>query len=135
MKTTSCSTAWLLFPILLASSGFAANVVQMTISKANSNAEVTRRDLDMFTESLYQRGTISEDLLNNITGGSYMAAISVGSPAQSISLVIDTGSSDVFLLADTADQCTSVSLQTVYGGCVGGTCEYLASSALTFIGF
>lgn len=51
-----------------------------------------------------------------------MANVTVGTPAQSLSLVLDTGSSDVWMLSNTADLCTSAELQAEnYGGCTGGT--------------
>lgn len=52
-----------------------------------------------------------------------MANVTVGSPGQQVSLVIDTGSSDVFVLAKTADQCTQARLAAQDGPCVGGTCK------------
>jgi hypothetical protein len=74
---------------------------------------------------LARRGTITESLLNNHTGSTlYLATISVGTPAQTISLDIDTGSSDVYVIATGADECTSAEVIAQYGGCFGGTCMY-----------
>jgi hypothetical protein len=53
-----------------------------------------------------------------------MATISVGTPAQTIALDIDTGSSDVYVIATGADECTSAEVIAQYGGCFGGTCMY-----------
>jgi hypothetical protein len=74
---------------------------------------------------LERRGTITESLLNNNTGGIlYMATVTVGTPGQTIALDIDTGSSDVYVLATDADECTDPSVEDAYGGCFGGTCTY-----------
>jgi hypothetical protein len=62
------------------------------------------------------------ELGNNVTGGSYMANITVGTPPQSISVALDTGSADLWVLDTTADLCTEKQLQDYYyGGCTGGT--------------
>ena len=58
-----------------------------------------------------KRGTITESLINNNTGGDYVAQVSVGTPPQNINLAIDTGSSDVWVIASTADLCTDLALQ------------------------
>jgi hypothetical protein len=72
--------------------------------------------------NLFARTPISESLLNNKT--LYQATVTVGTPAQTFSLDIDTGSSDVYIIATNADQCTSASVQdSAGGGCFGGTCQ------------
>jgi hypothetical protein len=60
---------------------------------------------------LSKRATITESLINNNTGGDYIAQVSVGTPPQNINLAIDTGSSDVWVIASTADLCTEPALQ------------------------
>lgn len=50
-------------------------------------------------------GTITESLVNNVTAGSYIATVHVGTPPQTMSLVLDTGSSDVWVVSSTADVC------------------------------
>ncbi|CAK7206587.1 hypothetical protein SEUCBS139899_009386 [Sporothrix eucalyptigena] len=59
--------------------------------------------------------TYIETLVNNVTGGGYYASVSVGTPGQTQTLVIDTGSSDVWVVAYDADLCTSSLLQRKYG--------------------
>jgi len=68
---------------------------------------------------LLSRATITESLSNNVTGGDYIAQVSVGTPPQTLTLLIDTGSSDVWMLASTADLCTNPEAQAYYGtgGC------------------
>lgn len=74
--------------------------------------------------SIGARQSFQESIINNVTGGSYMISTCWGTPCQNISLVLDTGSSDVWALANNADQCTSATIQRQYGPCVGGTCQY-----------
>jgi hypothetical protein len=76
----------------------------------------------MSRRHLQGRSTITESLLNNQT--LYMATVSVGTPAQTLAIDIDTGSSDVYVLDKSADQCISASVQANYGGCFGGTCKH-----------
>ena len=73
---------------------------------------------------LERRGTITESLLNNQTGILYMATVAIGTPGQTIALSIDTGSSDVYVIATGADECTDPSVEDEYGGCFGGTCTH-----------
>ncbi|TVY31617.1 putative aspartic-type endopeptidase, partial [Lachnellula occidentalis] len=55
--------------------------------------------------SLAARGPITAVLRNSNTG-SYFVEVSVGSPGQKQTMILDTGSSDVWLLSSTADLCT-----------------------------
>ena len=112
MKATAAS--WL--AALMASQALAANVVHVSISKGAVGA-INRRS------GLWERDTVEGTLGNNITAGSYLAKVSIGTPAQQIELVIDTGSSDVFVVASTADQCNDPLLQQTDGPCIGGTCK------------
>jgi hypothetical protein len=66
---------------------------------------------------------ILQEMHNNVTGGGYYAEVTIGTPPQSLSLVVDTGSSDVWVLDTNADLCTSPRLQyEVGGGCIA-TCK------------
>lgn len=104
----------------LSSQALAAKVVPMKIHKnAPSAAQLTRRGFVPRAA-----GYFSETIINNFTGGSYMADVTVGTPAQQISLVLDTGSSDVWFLGSDADLCSDEQAQQSYGGCTGGTCKW-----------
>ncbi|KAF8859938.1 acid protease, partial [Acephala macrosclerotiorum] len=70
--------------------------------------------------------TITESLANNFTRGDYIAQVSVGTPSQTLTLAIDTGSSDVWMLSSTTDLCTDSELQDYYG--TGGCASTFDSS-------
>ncbi|RYP75186.1 hypothetical protein DL771_002511 [Monosporascus sp. 5C6A] len=59
---------------------------------------------------------ILQELHNNVTGGGYYAEVSVGTPPQTVSLILDTGSSDVWVLDSNANLCTSSRMQEENGG-------------------
>jgi len=77
--------------------------VSMGFSKGHG-PKTTRRHL-------HKRQNILEELNNNFTGQSYMATVTVGTPPQDISLAIDTGSSDTWVLDSKADLCTDKAYQ------------------------
>lgn len=64
----------------------------------------------------------------------YMANVTVGTPPQNIALIIDTGSSDVWMLSTQADICESKTAQKKGDGCIGGTFNSSSSSTATVIG-
>lgn len=66
---------------------------------------------------LRTRATVTESLGNAQYFGLYYANITAGTPAQALSLQIDTGSSDVWLPSSDAQLCNSRQ------GCEGGSCK------------
>jgi len=111
--------------LALLPSALAANVVSMSVSRVAppTLSQLTRRGI------VPRASTISETLVNNATGGAYQATVKVGTPGQQIILVLDTGSSDVYVLSYEADQCTEPEVQAYYsGGCFGGTYNPTKSS-------
>ena len=68
-----------------------------------------------------RRAFYTEDVANNLTGGGYYATVSVGSPGQDMTMVLDTGSSDVWVVSYKADLCTSARLQAYYMDSCGAT--------------
>jgi hypothetical protein len=97
-----------------------ANVIHMTISRNNPDLNVISRDL---YSDVLRRATVTSNLFNNMTGGSgYLANVNVGTPGQPLSLIIDTGSSDTFVLSQIDDQCNNLEIIYKYVPCVGGTC-------------
>lgn len=67
--------------------------------------------------------TVAAPLTENPNFSQYYAAVEVGTPPQKISLVVDTGSSDVWVVAAEASICTESS-----NACALGTCKYFCSS-------
>lgn len=65
-------------------------------------------------------GTWEQMMNNNISGGGYYAQVQVGTPPQDVTLIVDTGSSDVWVLDTNADLCTSPlkQQQSQVGGCI-----------------
>lgn len=94
-----------------------ADVLRIPVSR-NSPGTVTTRN-----PHLSKRAFFAESLVNNITGGGYYASVSVGTPGQDIDMVLDTGSSDAFIIANDADLCESPRLQLQDQTSCGQTCE------------
>lgn len=69
-------------------------------------------------------GTLDLVAINNITDGGYYAEFGVGTPPQTISFHLDTGSSDTWVNSNEADLCNSEDLQ-IYNGYCQQTCRFL----------
>lgn len=106
-----------LLALLLAATA-SANVVRIPVARNSPGTTVSRRN-----PHLTKRASFTESLVNNITGGGYYASVSVGTPGQDIDMILDTGSSDAFIVASGADLCESPRLQLIYQTSCGQTCE------------
>lgn len=118
MKIPTLSTV-----VAIAALGSCASAtVTMSIVKSRAVTNLKKRQLS-------PRATITESLANNVTGGDYIAQVSVGTPPQTQTLAIDTGSSDVWVMSSTADLCNDPDLQDYYltGGCAS-TCKLFPPS-------
>ncbi|KAI1320434.1 aspartic peptidase domain-containing protein [Xylariaceae sp. FL0255] len=94
---------------VLASTAAAQRVLSVPVARSSAaRNSISRRASNTYTESL----------TNNLTAGAYYATVSLGTPAQSATLVLDTGSSDVWVLASSSDICSSEMLQQEYGSCI-----------------
>ncbi|KAF2970886.1 hypothetical protein GQX73_g2636 [Xylaria multiplex] len=89
-------------------SAVAQKVVPMGFSRGNPTHTSLRK----------RAGTYSQELNNNLTGGGYYADVALGTPPQPVTLILDTGSSDVWVLDSNANLCQSRSLQFLYGTCL-----------------
>jgi hypothetical protein len=106
---------------LLADAASALRVLPLAFSKPKASA-LRRR-----------AGTYSSTLANNVSEGTYIATVQVGTPPQEVQIAIDTGSSDVWLLDTTTDLCTNEHLQEEFGPCLtpfdsskSSTCKVVA---------
>lgn len=95
--------------LALASGASSQNVVQFNVTKGLPGIHVGAGP------SLSRRATYSEELINHIAGGGYFAQVKVGTPGQVITMLLDTGSSDAWVLSHEADLCTDEDLQDLYG--------------------
>ncbi|KAI1759104.1 aspartic peptidase domain-containing protein [Hypoxylon sp. FL1150] len=93
---------------IAATTAGAQRVIPVTFSKPTSRLPALHK----------RAGTYSQELNNNLTGGGYYAQVSVGTPAQTVDLIVDTGSSDVWVLDSDADLCQSRAKQAYYGYCL-----------------
>ncbi|RDW85463.1 hypothetical protein BP5796_03788 [Coleophoma crateriformis] len=57
--------------------------------------------------SLSRRANYGEVLTNNVSLSAYYASVEVGTPAQTLQLVLSTGSSDVWVISIAAETCTA----------------------------
>lgn len=116
MKTIAVSAA--LAIAILASESQAA--FKLKLAKTHHPTTLSKRHI-------LPRQNVNLELFNNVTGGSYAATVSVGTPAQEQNLAIDTGSSDVWFLDSSADLCTDPYLVEYFGGC-SSSCKFATSS-------
>jgi hypothetical protein len=64
---------------------------------------------------LDRRTTYAEEIVNYLDGGGYYVQVSVGNPPQNLTMLLDTGSSDSWVLGYDADICNSPDLQAIHG--------------------
>ncbi|TGO07939.1 hypothetical protein BTUL_0235g00020 [Botrytis tulipae] len=130
MARSTILTGLLLSSSLLSSAG--ANTIQMSIAKNHANeAEqlqrrqqyLQRRGMGEVMRVAERADTVTASLGNAVTSGLYYANVTVGTPAQALSLQIDTGSSDVWVPSSSASICED----TRDGGCPGGSFDNSAS--------
>ncbi|KAF4630208.1 hypothetical protein G7Y89_g7941 [Cudoniella acicularis] len=98
----------------------AVNVVSMEIAK--SMVTKNRR---------VKRSTVTESLINDIPTQPYLTTIQIGTPGQSITVALDTGSSDTWVLSNSTLICQSKNQSESSGSsCLFGT--FHESSSSTF---
>ncbi|KAK4624521.1 putative aspartic-type endopeptidase OPSB [Fulvia fulva] len=120
-----------LTPLLLAS---ASALPELSISKRdkhnNGRTNVFARAVEALTFEKRQDGTVSTNVFNVLSwsaGGAYYTNITVGTPPQEQTVIIDTGSSDLYFDATSAATCNLPS--TNANSCQGGTYDKTKSSS------
>ncbi|KAI2637581.1 aspartic peptidase domain-containing protein [Hypomontagnella submonticulosa] len=106
---------------VLAAASFASTVVALSGPDATGQKVVPvsfSRPTPRLPALHKRAGTYSQELNNNLTGGGYYAQVTVGTPPQTVDLIVDTGSSDVWVLDSRADLCRSTAKQDYYGYCL-----------------
>lgn len=93
------------------------NVVKIPV--ARDAAGVVRRSHPSWSK----RASVPETLIHNYTQNSYFATVSVGTPPQDMTMVLDTGSSDAWAVSVDADLCSDEMKQWQYHQNCGATCE------------
>ena len=83
-----------------------AGVVQLDIARRGAPELLSRRSESFAT-----------DLMNNISAQVYVATVEVGTPPQTVTLQLDTGSSDTWIPAINSSVCNN-------GGCFYGSCKF-----------
>jgi hypothetical protein len=84
----------------LASGALSQNVVQFDVTKGVPGIRVGHMP------PLARRGGFSEEISNIIAGGGYFVQVKVGTPPQNLTMLLDTGSSDTWVLGHDSDLCS-----------------------------
>lgn len=102
----------------------AAAILPSLASAGTLSLDTVRKARLAYGTSLLRRdGSIDLEAVNNVTGGGYYSEFEIGSPPQTISFQLDTGSSDTWVNSIDADLCNSETLQLQNGFCQT-TCTY-----------
>jgi predicted aspartyl protease len=102
----------------------AAGSLLASVAHAQVQWNIERRE-PAPTAGLRKRAasTYQETIINDKTKGGYFATVSVGTPAQKMTLQLDTGSSDIWVPYSGASVCSSSRSSTSTGGCTLGSCK------------
>lgn len=103
---------------LALSASATAQYVQLGIQKRHNLPNLRRRG-----------DTLTATLQNDLSYGGYFTNVKIGTPAQALTLQLDTGSSDIWVPYDGASVCTKSSQSSSDSqGCTMGSCESRLSS-------
>lgn len=122
MKFTAVTVA------ALTAGASAQKVVEYTINKGLPGVRMGKPLPEVVGKMFGKRDTATSVVVNNITGGGYYIDVEVGTPGQKQTMVLDTGSSDAWIVDSDADLCSDRSLQKVYGDSCSLTYDRTKSS-------
>ncbi|KAH7417932.1 aspartic peptidase domain-containing protein [Cadophora sp. MPI-SDFR-AT-0126] len=117
------SSVWLLTCSFIYLVGLvsAAKVVSYPVSRALSRNEPP------LPRGISGRSNFQEILSNNKSRGAYYASVEVGTPAQKLSLMLSTGSSDIWVIASTAAACKNEDCLTPFNPNISQTISTVAA--------
>ncbi|KFA72207.1 hypothetical protein S40288_06006 [Stachybotrys chartarum IBT 40288] len=102
----------------LAHLGLALGLAATTVSAGTLSVSINRRPLNRFVSITKRDGTADLEAINNVTIGGYFAEMDIGTPGQTITFQLDTGSSDTWLNSVDTDLCNDDYLQSFSGYCM-----------------
>lgn len=105
-------------PLVSAHVGDGTVLWGITKNAGAQEAQLKRRSMELQGRADTSSSTVSATLANSVLEGLYSANISIGTPAQSVTVQIDTGSSDLWVPSASATYCTASKKN-----CNGGTCK------------
>lgn len=92
----------------------AANIVHVTVERSRLSSLVRSNE----QLSLNSRSTVQVKLYNEYSQGFYAVNVTIGTPGQAVTLILDTGSSDTWVLSSDKSHCPYIA------ACPGGWCQY-----------
>ncbi|KAI1764718.1 acid protease [Hypoxylon sp. FL1150] len=92
--------------------------------------DIVKRQTAPNTLTRRQSNTFTEVITNEKLRGGYFATCSIGTPAQNLTLQLDTGSSDIWVPSSSASVCDDAS----QGGCSFGSFDSSKSTTFTVVG-